>query len=581
MDKAVISESMRDLELDFEFKSKNMQYISDTNYSGTYNSGQVTLDLSALAGNTSYVNFKEANILIPLVINLTGTGHLNPDVANAFAVSLKNGYWNILDSYNCQINGVSKVETCRYINQHISYRVNSTFSQDDLNNLGPTIGFQKDNGFATYYSDGTATNFGLGEVNNVSLVKSLETPKYGYNGNGSNIFGSGRFNRMQTTAMNTATTSFASLVKGTNESVLQNENRDYCLNANSANEIIYYVSAVIPLKLFSIFEALPLMRGARIVLNLFTNTNCSCSFQNLSGGGTIGFSQTGFSITSSTSQFPLQISAPQYVVVSGTPSAGTTTGFNCIATANSTYTVGIAIGRSHSSSNSVHQHTIPNVRFYYPLYVPSDMLAEKLTSSGGMLKKVVYRNVQNALLTNVMPNSAFTYVFPAILPKVRSLLIIPFISALVNGGTNMTTTVTNGVIVGSPVISPFVSGTTCTAYLTVTNFNVSLNAKMLYQQPRSYNWETFNNEVRPSNMINGGITNYGLSNGLISEEDWNSRGYNYIYVDLSRHTQAEDVTPTQISITGQNNSNIQVDYYMFVEYESNFVINCSTGQITQ
>ena len=82
-------------------------------------------------------------------------------------------------------------------------------------------------------------------------------------------------------------------------------------------------------------------------------------------------------------------------------------------------------------------------------------------------------------------------------------------------------------------------------------------------------------------MINGGITNYGLSNGLISEEDWNSRGYNYIYVDLSRHTQAEDVTPTQISITGQNNSNIQVDYYMFVEYESNFVINCSTGQITQ
>lgn len=575
MDKAVISESMRDLEHDFEFKSKNMQYISDTNYSGTYNSGQVTLDLSALAGNTSYVNFKEANILIPLVMNLTGSGHLTADVANAFALSLKNGYWNILDSYNVSINGISRKETVRYENQYISYRVNSTFSQDDLNNMGPSIGFQKDNGFATYYSSGVATNYGLGETHNVSLDSTLatDTTKSGYNG-GTNVFANGRFRRMQTTSMNLNTTSFASIVKNS-ETLLQNENRNYCHGANSANEVIYYVTAVIPLKLFSIFESLPLMRGARIVLNLFTNSNCSCSFQTI-GGGTIGFSQTGFSITSQTGQFPMQISAPCYNTV-----GNNTTGFNSITTANATFVCGIAIARSHSSASAVFTHTISNVRLYYPLYLPSDTLAMKLTDGGGMLKNVVYKDLQSSILTNVMPNSAFTYVFPAILPKVRSLLIIPFISALVNGGTSMTTTLTNAVIVGSPVISPFVSGTTCSPYLTVTNFNVSLNAKMLYQQPRSYNWEAFNNEVRPSNMINGGITNYGLSNGLISEEDWNSKGYNYIYVDLSRHTQAEDMQATQISITGQNNTNIQVDYYVFVEYEKSFVINCSTGQISQ
>ena len=87
--------------------------------------------------------------------------------------------------------------------------------------------------------------------------------------------------------------------------------------------------------------------------------------------------------------------------------------------------------------------------------------------------------------------------------------------------------------------------------------------------------------MRPSNAINGGITPYGLTNGLISEEDYNSHGYNYIYVDLSRHTQSEDNMATQIQISGNNNSLVPVDYYIFVAYERSFVINCSTGQINQ
>ena len=587
MDKAVISETMRDLEHDFEFKRKDIMYFPDNNQSGSYNQGQVTFDLSALAGNTSYAHFREGSILIPLVMNLSGAvaGNLTQDVANAFALSLKNGYWNVLDSYNVTINGVTKKETCRYENLDISYRVNSTFSQDDLTTMGPSMGFSKDSSPFQYFSAGNATNNGLGECGNVTLVKALDTPSIGYNATGSNFFANGRWNRMQTTAMNIGTaTNYGTLTKSAVN--LQNENRNYCVSPNSANEIIYYVTAVIPLKLFPIFESLPLMRGARISLNLFTNTNCSCTFQTLGGAGIIGFSQTGFNIQSNNGQFPMQISAPQNGALKAC-----TTGFNPIAGANEIFTCGIAIARSHSSTtpvlgvSPVYTHTIPNCRLYLPLYIPSDTLAERLTASGGMLKNVVYRDIQNATYLNVPPNQQFTYVFPSFIQKPRYLLICPFLSSLCNGATNpgaQNLVFTNGVNVGSPLISPFTSAPgTVSPYLTVTNFSVLLNQRNLFQQPRNYNWECFSNEVRPSNAINGGITPYGLTNGLISEEDYNSHGYNYIYVDLSRHTQSEDNMATQIQISGNNNSLVPVDYYIFVAYERSFVINCSTGQINQ
>ena len=93
MDKTVLSTSFQDLEKDFEFKKKDMIWITDTNYSGSYNNAQVTFDLSSLCNNTSYAHFKEGYITIPLVMNLSSANAGAPgflaDASNAFCMSLK------------------------------------------------------------------------------------------------------------------------------------------------------------------------------------------------------------------------------------------------------------------------------------------------------------------------------------------------------------------------------------------------------------------------------------------------------------------------------------------------------------
>ena len=79
--------------------------------------------------------------------------------------------------------------------------------------------------------------------------------------------------------------------------------------------------------------------------------------------------------------------------------------------------------------------------------------------------------------------------------------------------------------------------------------------------------------------INGGLVN-GLSSSLISASDYDSGGYGFIFVDLSRKLDiANDQANKSIEIVGTNNSNAIVDIIVFIGYEKSFKIDTYSGKL--
>jgi len=111
----------------------------------------------------------------------------------------------------------------------------------------------------------------------------------------------------------------------------------------------------------------------------------------------------------------------------------------------------------------------------------------------------------------------------------------------------------------------------------VTNFQVQIGGVNQIQSNSRYEFETFNNYFYGVNAVNGGMTD-GLTSGLVGQKDWGTK-YLYYYVDCNRGSEAERDTPKSVQIQGQNLSAKAVDYYVYIEFHNDLVIDVGTGNI--
>src|SRR5688500_17521115 len=97
-DSTVLALALSDNSTDFEYESKQWVYLCDMQNGGNYGTGQVTFDLGPWASSDLWMNFQEGVLTIPLVMALTAdaTGKFSADASNAFAMSLKNGYYQLI-----------------------------------------------------------------------------------------------------------------------------------------------------------------------------------------------------------------------------------------------------------------------------------------------------------------------------------------------------------------------------------------------------------------------------------------------------------------------------------------------------
>eukprot|EP01031_Cornospumella_fuschlensis_P050889 gene50889-62241_t len=154
-------------------------------------------------------------------------------------------------------------------------------------------------------------------------------------------------------------------------------------------------------------------------------------------------------------------------------------------------------------------------------------------------KRVVYNDILSFQSLNVAPGGTVNSILTNGVSRLRYLLMVPQISASINGSATLTAVSDPAHLIGSPMNSPFSSSPATTApQATVGNFNVILSGSNLFQNNFQYGFEHFMQEVRGANSLNGGVP-YALSSGLLSQTDW-EQSYLYVYVDLSRRDSTAD-----------------------------------------
>ena len=555
MDEYSFHTSTQEQDSEFLFSNRQFVYIPDQNNS-SYNAGQVLFDLASLSNSGRFVDFQQAFVTVPLVMNLN-TDQTAANVENAFACSLKNGFHQLVNSISVEITNCQTVNLTSFSNLDINFKLLTTSSVSDERNFLPSINFAKDNSESiTYQPAASAT--GWGECNN-SILQSTFSSAGGY---GKTCFNSnnGRLERMRNTSFDPAGGTQSTFTSTTS---LNSSGKNY-YKATGATDCTYYILATIPLKiLHDIFRKIPLTKGMYMRLTL--NLNVSC--QSVITLGSSGATYTGYTTTAYNNVFPCMISP-------------LTTANGAVLTGAQTATLSLGIGKSFQGSTSFSHPSMSTCRVYAPVYDMTPQ-AEQQYFSVVPTKQIKYNDILSFQSLSIASGGQLSQILTNGVSRPRYLLVIPQIAAAVHGSAVATigTSYTAGKLLGSPFLSPFSSSPATTCPLaTVSNFNVLVSGSNIYQSSYQYGFEEFYQELRGCNSINGGIP-LGLSSGLIDQTNWES-AYRYMFVDLSRRvSQANDDVSRSIQVVLTNTSPVMMDYYFIIGYEREISISTSTGAL--
>jgi hypothetical protein len=556
-DQFVLEKSHAPLENEYLFENKQYIYVPD-GQNGSYATPQVTFECTQLTNCDRFVDFSQAFITIPLVMVLSGT---NPgSVVNAFAMSLKNGYHQLINSMQIQISNNDVVTLSNLANMKINYEIISTWSNDTLTQLGPSVGVHGLDSWQSfqYAPVGTGIATGLGEINNLIKPSDQFVTTGGYLGT-ANFANQGRQNRMvYNTSFDPASGANPFLLSAANAGLL---GKNYVTQTNT--QVTYYILATIPLRIINdIFSKIQLTKG--IYLKLVLNLHTHCQVQLTTAATQYN---TAYTTSSVNNVVPFQLSQ-----------IDATGGFS--ASAAQAYTATIGIANSYGNVNTASSHpTMRQCRLYAATYKMSPQVEDAYLRAVPQ-KTILYNDffTYSSQCLNVAPGSQINPILNYGASRLRGLLIVPQLASTVNGVAVANLTATTGGTLGSPLMSPFSSSPgTCAPWARVSNFNVIISGTPWFQQNINYGFEHFLNEVRKGGAYGGMLPQ--ISSGLIGQSDWEA-GYGFIYVNLDRWAnQALDNAPKSVQIQLTNSASYTCDYYVFLIYQREVTISTTSGQL--
>jgi len=140
-----------------EFVDKQWLYVNDNN-NGSY-SGQIVLDTTSLSNSGSYINWSEAFIAIPLVLQAEGSATaITASNGLDYLMGLKNGFWQILHSMSVEFNNGSIIQQTPFLNVFCSFKNLTSWSQNDIQNWGAVCGFCPDTARSWLYNNNSTAN---------------------------------------------------------------------------------------------------------------------------------------------------------------------------------------------------------------------------------------------------------------------------------------------------------------------------------------------------------------------------------------------------------------------------------------
>lgn len=618
MDSIVFEESVNTEVSSSEFVDKQWLYVNDNN-NGSYSS-QVVLDTTPLANSGSYLNWSEAFILMPLVLQVE-TVAITMDAVTPFdyVAVLKSGYWNMLHSLTCEFNNGNIIQQVPFMNVFCSFKNITSWSQNDLTDWGAVTGFAPDTSRSWAYnnvapsaatavpSTGVLGASGSGLTNNrnspvvnivnlsTAIVSSATvvlfntiTPATTSSVDIRSSWNEGMFQRQQMINYNDILTATAQDPFSSNKGALMSgANCNLIFRAHidrAADTRVIFIDATIRLKdIADFFQKCPLLKGS--TMRIYLNTNqCAFTVSQVGGVYTAG---TGAVVTQ---PYMGLTAAPVMLGGGGTcpvmyASAATGQGASLLTpwataiVAPIAVNVAVSICRTQFASSGTvafSQVSAPltAVRLYCPAYTMSP-IAEQRYLSLTPTKRVVYNDIFQFSFTNQTVNSPFNILVTNGIPNIRSVLVLPFLPVASNG-VAPASAITGGVTTSS-ILSPFASTPASPDPLAISNFQIQVSGRNLFINQLQYDFETFQEQLVSSNQLNGSLTT-SLSSGLVSKMDFQNL-YRYYYGNCSRSLPSEEGVAKSIQIQGTILSPLTtaVDLMVFVEFEREITIDVRTG----
>lgn len=620
MDNLVFEDTINSELTTSEFVDKQWLYVNDNN-NGSYSS-QIVIDTTPLANSGGWVNWSEALLLMPLVLQIESAVGEGISASSAtgydFVVALKNGYWNILHSMNVEFNNGSVIQQTPFMNLWCSFRALTSWSLDDIKDWGCVCGFSPDTSTSWGFNVDTDATYnggcGYGLFNNntsplvqIQIIGDLTaTGETGdiraYNFTTSStvpsqdaryLYNQGLFNRMKFINYDPiATDSIDAYSLGQQYLLSQTASQQIfrtCVQFNTSNGYIarsVCIDAVIRLKdIADMFCKMPMTKGG--TFRMYLNTN-QVYFQvaqqpTLYSGNTTG---TTGAIVSSAQQ--TLINPPVILGGGGTnpvmlascnagqgssttappQSSGSTTNYN-------TMSVALSIVRTQFNQiNNIVSAPITSCRLYAPVYTLSPLSEQRLLSLSPT-KKVVYEDIFYYQFPNQAGQQTFNLLVSNGIPNIRKVLVQALVNKAYNGVAIPVDTYAG--ITTNTLLSPFATTGGTPDPISINNFQIQISGKNLFINQLQYDWEEFVEQLVSSNQLNGSLTT-SMASGQIGKEDYQSL-YRYYYGNASRSIPSEDGVAKAVQILGLLNcpSNINCDLVCFISFERDFTIDLRSG----
>lgn len=592
MDNLVFEEAVN-AEIDTsEFVSKKWLYVNDSN-SQNYTS-QVVIDSTPLANSGGWINWGEGYILMPLVVQLKSNTAGSLPLATRLgdhAWAFKAGFWNMINSMTLEFNNQNCVQQTPFLNVFRSFKAHTSFSNDDLYNHGSTIGYYPDTAGSWSFNDDNATISNPLRANGVGLSNNKQVPvliaqspvagaaittatpiimNTAYAGVSSGAVANGATNPSGFIGTDESCNSgfakrscwygYSNVADGLNQDAINDQAssnivfRSSRLAQSVAGNIGWQVYAKLRLKdLSDFFQKCPLLKGSTI--RFYINTNqTSMNFTTTAGI----ISGAGVNTTYPT------IAVNSVSVLGGLTNplmiASADVGQGLASLPADSYSLSVNIFKS---TDGTLQTGLQSCRLYAPVY-KMNPLAEQRYLQLAPTKKIEYRDIFQYQFNDIGGgNTSFNILVTNGIANIQSVLVVPFLTSTANGTPFNT------------LLSPLTPSGAVPDPIILTNFNVLVSGVNLFLNNQYYDFEQFNQELKSSNQLNGGLTT-GLASGLINE-DMFSRGYRYYYGNCSRILPSEEGVSRSIQIQGQNASKLACNLMVFVEFKRSIVVDIATG----
>lgn len=543
--------------------------IPDQATAGNYSSNQCVFETVTLSNNGKWVDYNHgAYFTIPCVFvvsGVSGGNRLNWESEHIsdsdLLLGFKNSNINLINSIAIDYGNKQCVQATDYINQYLIFKQHETFSEEDEEMNGSTIGYAKDSSDSYCYNfnanQGLFNNF-----NGVEINTSVENSKMTNTG----------FKKRQSIFRRVAGDSsdqskmFGSTVDSV-ESTLKEAGENFV--KNTAIYKVYYYNAIIRLKDLPIFNKVGLMKGANWRITMTLN---QCIFNvTKNTAGELSFDQSTY--TGRNTNFLMVADTARGVKIpdidhNSESKEGITYGGSYTVPNSSSLTVSCSVAKCNYSQHDfspINGVTIPipvhhnqNIRLHVPTIVLNPSEENSLLAQSQ--KTVIYDDILFFQLSN--KSGVFGELITNGLSNLKRMIICPVLSQAGNKGIN-------------PHISPFTTEpSTCSPYK-IQNFQVKLASTNIYPEALNYSYDSFLTELNGKYSMGHNLVK-GLAGSRISLKDYINT-YGYIVCDLKRkHTQDES-TPLAIYVSGKIVSPMPLDFFVFVETEKSFTYDVATG----